>query len=464
MGKIAGILLLFLLLISISSLNFTSFVNSSSADSSDNSWATKASMHNARANLGVAAVNGKIYAIGGDTSSVMGNVVPGTSKSYPAVDTNEAYDPATNVWTTKTPMPTARALFAITVCADKIYCIGGYTTNVTGYNGSSGPELQVAYNDTATNEVYDPVMDSWATMAPLPEPMSTLQANYVGNKIYVTAYGSSIVYAYDPSDNSWALKASSPLKVASLASTVIGNKILTIGQSTNYSYYLQAYDSITDSWNILGASNSNGESANGCAVIQTNGSTKIYFFDDPETNIFNVENSTWTTGASMPTNRLCAGVTALNNIIYIIGGRTGPHGYITMMTSSNITEAYLPFDYKTIHRLTLISPQNQSYNESNVTVTFTVDAQVSKLAYSLDGQKNVTIEGNFTLTDLTSGAHSLIVYAGTDDNIYNLSQTANFTIEPVAKFNFPVFVIACLAVAIVISAGLLLIFHKRKNN
>jgi hypothetical protein len=41
----------------------------SSADIAEDTWVAKAPMHQARAGLGVAAVNGKIYAIGGSTAS-----------------------------------------------------------------------------------------------------------------------------------------------------------------------------------------------------------------------------------------------------------------------------------------------------------------------------------------------------------------------------------------------------------
>ena len=55
--------------------------------------------------MGVVAVDGKIYAIGGTTelgyepSSVVG--------------TNECYDPGSDMWTTLEPMPTPRTNFAI---------------------------------------------------------------------------------------------------------------------------------------------------------------------------------------------------------------------------------------------------------------------------------------------------------------------------------------------------------------
>ncbi len=47
-----------------------------------------------RARLGIGVVNGILYAVGGSSGG--------------AVNTVEAYDPATDRWTTKSPMPTPR--------------------------------------------------------------------------------------------------------------------------------------------------------------------------------------------------------------------------------------------------------------------------------------------------------------------------------------------------------------------
>jgi hypothetical protein len=87
------------------------------------SWTQKAPMNQARSHLGVAAVDGKIYAIGGDE-----------------MGTNEEYDPTTNTWTYKAKMPTPREDFATAVYQNKVYCIGGKTSG----------------SITDVNEVYDP--------------------------------------------------------------------------------------------------------------------------------------------------------------------------------------------------------------------------------------------------------------------------------------------------------------------
>ena len=58
-------------------------------------------------------MDGKVYAIGG------------ASLFETAFSTVEVYDPATDKWTKKADMPTARRWFSASVVNDKIYAIGG---------------------------------------------------------------------------------------------------------------------------------------------------------------------------------------------------------------------------------------------------------------------------------------------------------------------------------------------------
>jgi hypothetical protein len=80
------------------------------------------------------------------------------------------------------------------------------------------------------------------------------------------------------------------------------------------------------------------------------------------------------------------------------------------------------------------SPQNISYDlisiqSSSIPLNFTVDKPTSWIGYCLDNQTNTTVTGNTTLTGLSVGKHSLVVFA--NDTIGNMgaSQTVNFTIE-----------------------------------
>ncbi|MDR1993133.1 MAG: hypothetical protein LBQ98_06545 [Nitrososphaerota archaeon] len=58
-------------------------------------------MQQARSNLGAVAVEGKIYALGGIVSHYQGY----GNNTFTVLDTNEVYDPVTNHWEYRTPMP-----------------------------------------------------------------------------------------------------------------------------------------------------------------------------------------------------------------------------------------------------------------------------------------------------------------------------------------------------------------------
>ncbi|GAG26877.1 unnamed protein product, partial [marine sediment metagenome] len=81
-------------------------------DPATDTWTTKAPMPTKRATLGASAVNGIIYVIGGVSG-------------FTVFSTVEAYDPATDTWTTKADMPTRRCFHPTSAINGKIYAIGG---------------------------------------------------------------------------------------------------------------------------------------------------------------------------------------------------------------------------------------------------------------------------------------------------------------------------------------------------
>ena len=91
MNKYTALLLIFIFLgaLCLSSLNFSQVAP-------EDTWTPRSPMQQERRGLGVAVVDGKIYAIRG-----------GSSDSF-AVNTNEAYDPKSDTWSYKAVMPTAR--------------------------------------------------------------------------------------------------------------------------------------------------------------------------------------------------------------------------------------------------------------------------------------------------------------------------------------------------------------------
>ena len=118
----------------------------------------------------------------------------------------------------------------------------------------------------------------------------------------------------------------------------------------------------------------------------------------------------------------------------------------------NFTLVYPP-------QISILSLQNKTYETNNIQLNFTINEPVSKIEYSIDAQKNVTITENTTLTGLADGAHNITIYATDTDGNTGASKTINFTIKP-----FPTtLIIGPITSAAIISVGLLVYFKKHKN-
>jgi N-acetylneuraminic acid mutarotase len=459
---------------------------------SASSWASKAPMNAARSSLGVAVVDGKIYAIGGLTASGYEPNTIGTDYDAKGwiVNTNEEYDPATDTWTFKKPMPTSRYGFAITSYDDKIYCMGGIS------------HVHIpSFNPTTANEVYDPATDTWETKAPMPIPSSG-QAGVIGGRIYVISPVSNgtLIQTYDPATDSWTIGtpiAPPPNVPLGLTSVVVDNKIYVM-----YGFYNRAsgstesrteiYDPLTDKW----ISGSPVPSIHWIvAVAATTGvmaPKRIYVFGQNETllakpelarfvQIYNPKYDFWTIEFDAPTNRIDFGIAVVNDKLYAIGGYT--NHYPVPFSDSNrnvrlsaLNEQHTPADYgipdpsytppsdHAAPEIVVASPENRTYYTSNITLTVILDEKGAWMRYKLDGKTVVEIGGNTTITGLSYGSHNLTVYATDAAGNTRVSETIYFTIseEPEIEF-FPTVTAASIAAVAIVGVSLLVHFKKRNR-
>jgi len=79
----------------------------------------------------------------------------------------------------------------------------------------------------------------------------------------------------------------------------------------------------------------------------------------------------------------------------------------------------------------ILSPENLTYTTSSIPLIFTVNERTFSIGYSLDYLENVTIAGNTTLTDLSNGSHSIIVYANDTSGNTGSSNRVYFTVSVV---------------------------------
>lgn len=450
------------LLVFLSASGLVMIERVSAIDNDENTWVGAAPLPAVKSGESgeAAVVAGKIYVMSSST--------------------NFEFDPATNAWTAKTPMPTPRLYFAIASYQNKIYIIGGYN-RVNGTN-----------TEYSVNEVYDPATDTWQTKQPMPTSRYDLTANVVNGEIYLIS-GSTNAFSltvendvYNVANDSWTTKEPIPYAVGGYASAVMDGKVFIMGGSNWGSAvnFNQIYDPANDNWS-MGARLPNPICyAAAGATIGIFAPKRIYVFGGQSSDefgstsigmgmgthlnqVYNPENDTWILGASMPIARELLTIGVVNDKLYVMGGVVGL--LLDTLTSSEI---YSPIGYGTPDpsylfetsppTLTLVSP-NQIYNVSSVPLVFTSDKQLDWAGYSLDGKQNVTINGNFTLTDLSNGSHTIRVYANDTFGNVGASQTVAFSVvlPPSPRLFLTEAVVAVVGAAGVV-IGVFLYLRKKK--
>jgi hypothetical protein len=177
-----------------------------------------------------AVVNGLIYVIGGYSPS-------GGTLYTPSP--NQVYDPSSNSWSVRSSPPTARSFATAQAINDKIYLIGGHSSQLY-----------------AVNEQYDPATDKWLTMTPMLTPRAGMSSVVVGGEIFVLGGGNMAGVAtgvnevYDPIQNSWSTAASMPTPRSEFGAAQVNNQINTVGGIAGGMYVStnEEYDSSSDTW------------------------------------------------------------------------------------------------------------------------------------------------------------------------------------------------------------------------
>ena len=147
-------------------------------------------------------------------------VVGGFGPGPRLLDSIAVYDPTTNRWRHRAPIPTRRDHLAGAVIGGKLYAIGGRPLS--------------ADQNLKALEVYDPSSDSWTRLAPMPTARGGLAAVALGNRIYT--YGgetSRRVFSehevYDVATAAWAAAPRLPTARHGLAAAVLDDRIYVIG-------------------------------------------------------------------------------------------------------------------------------------------------------------------------------------------------------------------------------------------
>ncbi len=290
-------------------------------------WTQKAEMPTKRSNFGAAAVDGKIYVVGGYINTA----------SWNTTTAMEEYDPATDTWTARTGMPTKRASVKASSVNGIIYAIGGWRPG--------------SWFSSAV-EAYDPAADKWTKKANMPTVRDGFTASVVDGRIYVIGGHTwnnvmlSTVEVYDPATDKWTRKADMPTARWGTAACVIDGRIYVSGGTPTWERgtiipTVEVYDPATDTWTqssdmpwprgghtasavdgkiyIIGGRNSD--------MIDLLNAGKISIDELLETfsivDVYDPAKDTWTTAASIPTPRSNMACAVVDGRIYAIGGSGG---------------------------------------------------------------------------------------------------------------------------------------------
>jgi N-acetylneuraminic acid mutarotase len=286
-----------------------------------------------RTEVAAAAVGGKIYVVGGFEEPSLGNVL-----NFAITPVVEEYDPSTDRWTARAPMPVGLHHVGIGVAGGRLYVIGGYK--------QSGLSV---WGPVASVYMYDPAADAWSERAPMPTARGALAVALHEGKLYaIGGYegraNSAAVEAYDPVQNSWTSRAPLPTPRDHLAAAAAAGKVYAVGGRLKGDYHrnlsvAEVYDPNKDRWSKTADLPT---ARSGITAAEAGG--RLYVFGGEgadgtfsENESYDPSRDAWQTMAPMPTARHGLGSAVVDGRIHVISGGPSPGG-----SFSNVNEIFLP--------------------------------------------------------------------------------------------------------------------------
>lgn len=199
-------------------------------DVTTDTWSQGKDLPAARAEHVAPVVDGKIYLIGGRVASVPD---AGSFADYADTGTVDVFDTNTQVWSRAASAPTARNSHAAAVIDGRIYVVGGRQNKPDGRG-------RMRIVNVAALDVYDPATDTWETKAPMPLAQGGLAAAALNGRLYVFGgeqwFPDVNVFAnawvYDPKHDRWSPAPSLRYPRHGLAAATIGSEIFVFGGAT----------------------------------------------------------------------------------------------------------------------------------------------------------------------------------------------------------------------------------------
>jgi N-acetylneuraminic acid mutarotase len=276
------------------------------------SWLSRAAMPTARRALAVATANGQIYAIGG------------ANGSNSVLRTVQAYNPASNAWTTKAPIPAARQ------GGNGAVALNG-TVYLPGGEDAAGQLTRTLY-------AYNVTTNSWRARAQMPADGACGGSAVIAGRIYVFSgctrsstggrVNAGLLHRYHPGTNTWVTLRSAPVAHFRPVVGVIGGKLYVVGGEDGSGAPMgrvDMYDPATNTWSTRTAMPTPrmnaGAATLGGKLYVVGGKGGTAYLDAVEA--FDPVANAWTGRAAIPTPRAALGAATVSGVLYAIGGRNG---------------------------------------------------------------------------------------------------------------------------------------------
>jgi N-acetylneuraminic acid mutarotase len=230
-------------------------------DPAGDAWTKKKNMPIASHHLGLTELNGKIYVFGGFIKPAKGPT------AWEPIDNVWEYDPGTDTWKPLAPLPAKRGSPNAVVANGKIHVIGGAGLHPGSKETVVHPARP--HRSLGTHEVYDPATNSWSAKQSMPTARNHAAAGFVNGKIYVIggrigaafitrASNTDIVEVYDVATDQWGdLKAPMPTPRSASAWGVHKGLIYVAGGEQRTSQFqrtfraVEAYNPANNRWTQL---------------------------------------------------------------------------------------------------------------------------------------------------------------------------------------------------------------------
>jgi hypothetical protein len=200
-------------------------------------WSSFGNLVAPRTAAGVVSDGETLYLMGGSSKRYNG-----TPQGYVWVDSSlvESLSARTQQWNQGTPMPTSRGSLGVAMLGGKIYAAGGFRWVGTpaqdayfgtwGVNANAGASMQAL----GAFEVYDPVMDAWATRSAMPTPRHSLALVAANGRLYALGGANAenralaTVESYDPATDTWRTEPSMTTKRALFAAAAVSERLVVV--------------------------------------------------------------------------------------------------------------------------------------------------------------------------------------------------------------------------------------------